>query len=211
MLCEVQSLLDYLNPENLIHYGGLTLLIIIIFAESGLFFGFFLPGDSLLFIAGLLSDSDYIGVNVVVLIVVLLIAAVAGSTTGYFFGHWAGAYLLTRRENIFFKRSYVETTKAFYEKHGIMAFIIGRFMPIVRTFVPILAGMAKIDFGKFLFFNFLGAAIWIIVMVTSGHVLGRMFPGIFSYLEYIVIGMVLVSAIPVVVTWMRNRKIISKK
>lgn len=211
MLCEVQSLLDYLNPENLIHYGGLTLLIIIIFAESGLFFGFFLPGDSLLFIAGLLSDSEYIGVNVFVLIIVLLAAAVAGSTTGYFFGRWAGAYLLHRRENIFFKRSYVDTTRAFYEKHGMMAFVLGRFMPIVRTFVPILAGMAKIDFGKFLFFNFLGAAIWVIVMVLAGHLLGNLFPDIFSYLEFIVIGMILLSAIPVVITWMKNRKIISKK
>jgi len=210
MLCEVQSLLDYLNPQNLIHYGGLTLLIIIIFAESGLFFGFFLPGDSLLFIAGLVSDT-VLEINVVVLIIVLLIAATSGSTTGYFFGVWAGNYLLHRRENIFFKRSYIETTRAFYEKHGMMAFVMGRFMPIVRTFVPILAGMAKIDFGKFLFFNFLGAAIWIIVMVLAGHLLGRAFPDIFDYLEYIVIGMVLLSAVPVVITWMRNRKIISKK
>jgi membrane-associated protein len=210
MLCEVQSLLDYLNPQNLIHYGGLTLLIIIIFAESGLFFGFFLPGDSLLFIAGLMSDT-VLEINVVVLIIVLLIAATSGSTTGYFFGVWAGNYLLHRRENIFFKRSYIETTRAFYEKHGMMAFVMGRFMPIVRTFVPILAGMAKIDFGKFLFFNFLGAAIWIIVMVLAGHLLGRAFPDIFDYLEYIVIGMVLLSAVPVIITWMRNRKIISKK
>jgi membrane-associated protein len=210
MLCEVQSLLDYLNPENLIHYGGLTLLIVIIFAESGLFFGFFLPGDSLLFIAGLLSDT-VLEINVVILIIVLLIAATSGSTAGYFFGSWAGNYLLHRRENIFFKRSYIETTRAFYEKHGMMAFVMGRFMPIVRTFVPILAGMAKIDFGKFLFFNFLGAAIWIIVMVLAGHLLGRAFPQIVSYIEYIVIGMVLLSAVPVVITWMKNRKIISKK
>ncbi len=210
MLCEVQSLLDYLNPQNLIHYGGLTLLIIIIFAESGLFFGFFLPGDSLLFIAGLLSDS-VLEINVVLLIIVLLIAATSGSTTGYFFGRWAGNYFLHRSENIFFKRSYIETTSAFYEKHGMMAFVMGRFIPIVRTFVPILAGMAKIDFGKFLFFNFLGAAIWIIVMVLAGHLLGRAFPQIGSYIEWIVIGMVLLSAVPVVITWMKNRKIISKK
>jgi membrane-associated protein len=202
--------LESFNPETIIQYGGLTLLLLIIFAETGVFFGFFLPGDSLLFIAGLLADSEYLDTNVALLIVLLIIAAVSGSTVGYFTGRWAGEYLKKREDNFFFKKKYLDVTQAFYVKNGMMAFVLGRFIPIVRTFVTILAGMVKIDFPKFLFFNFLGATIWILTMVLSGHFLGRLFPQISTYLEFIVIGMIVVSAIPVVVTYFKNRKLLAK-
>lgn len=203
-------LLDSINPENIIQYGGLTLLLVIIFAETGVFFGFFLPGDSLLFVAGLLSDTEYLDTNVTILIILLVIAAVSGSTVGYLTGRWAGGYLANKKDSLFFKKKYLDLTQAFYQKHGMMAFILGRFLPVVRTFVTILAGMVKIDFTKFLIFNFLGASIWIIVMVLSGHFLGRIFPNITSYLELIVIGMILLSAIPVIMTWFKNRKLLAK-
>lgn len=206
----IQMFLDSFNPENIIQYGGLTLLLIIIFAETGVFFGFFLPGDSLLFIAGLLADSEYLDTNIVLLIVLLIIAAVSGSTVGYLTGKWAGGYLANKKDSIFFKKKYLDITQAFYQKHGMMAFILGRFLPVVRTFVTILAGMVKIDFPKFVLFNFLGASIWIIVMVLSGHFLGRIFPGITTYLEIIVVAMILLSAIPVLVTWFKNRKLLAK-
>lgn len=202
--------LDSINPENIIQYGGLGLLLLIIFAETGVFFGFFLPGDSLLFVAGLLSDTEYLDTNVTLLIILLIIAAVSGSTVGYFTGRWAGNYLTHRKDSFFFKKKYLDITQAFYQKHGMMAFVLGRFLPVVRTFVTILAGMVRIDFPKFLIFNFLGAAIWIIVMVLSGHFLGRLFPQITTYLELIVIGMILLSAIPVVVTWFKNRNLLAK-
>jgi membrane-associated protein len=202
--------LDSFNPENIIQYGGLSLLLLIIFAETGVFFGFFLPGDSLLFVAGLLSDTEYLDMPVALLIILLIIAAVSGSTVGYFTGRWAGAYLVNRKDTWFFKKKYLDVTQAFYQKHGMMAFILGRFLPIVRTFVTILAGMVKINFPKFLIFNFLGASIWIIVMVLSGHFLGRAFPGITTYLEVIVVGMILLSAIPVVITWFKNRNLVAK-
>jgi membrane-associated protein len=202
-------LLDSINPENIIRWGGLTLLLIIIFAETGVFFGFFLPGDSLLFVAGLLSETE-LDINITFLIILLIIAAVSGSTVGYFTGRWAGGYLANKKDSIFFKKKYLDLTQAFYEKHGMMAFILGRFLPVVRTFVTILAGMVKIDFTKFLIFNFLGASIWIIVMVLSGHFLGRIFPNITSYLEFIVIGMILLSAVPVIMTWFKNRKLLAK-
>lgn len=202
--------LDSINPENIIQYGGLTLLLIIIFAETGVFFGFFLPGDSLLFVAGLLSDTEYLDTNIVLLITLLIIAAVSGSTVGYLTGRWAGGYLAHKKDSLFFKKKYLDLTQAFYVKHGMMAFILGRFLPVVRTFVTILAGMAKIDFPKFLIFNFLGAAIWILTMVLSGHFLGRAFPQITTYLEVIVVGMILVSAIPVIVTWLKNRNLLAK-
>jgi membrane-associated protein len=206
----ILAFLDSFNPENIIQFGGLTLLLAIIFAETGVFFGFFLPGDSLLFVAGLLSDTEYLDMNVWLLILLLIIAAVSGSTVGYLTGRWAGKFLKNRPDTFYFKKKYLDITQAFYEKHGMMAFILGRFLPIVRTFVTIIAGMVRIDMPKFVFFNFLGATIWIVVMVLSGHFLGRLFPGITTYLEVIVVGMILVSAIPVVITYFKNRKLLAK-
>jgi membrane-associated protein len=207
----ILAVFESFNPENIIQYGGLGLLLLIIFAETGVFFGFFLPGDSLLFIAGLLSDTEYLETNIVLLIVLLVVAAVSGSTVGYLTGKWAGGYLANKKDSIFFKKKYLDLTQAFYQKHGMMAFILGRFLPVVRTFVTILAGMVKIDFAKFVIFNFLGATIWILTMVLAGHFLGRLFPQITSYLEIIVIGMILVSAIPVIVTYLKNRKLLAKE
>jgi membrane-associated protein len=207
----ILAFLDSFNPETIIQFGGLTLLLAIIFAETGVFFGFFLPGDSLLFVAGLLSDTEYLDIHVGLLILLLIIAAVSGSTVGYLTGRWAGKFLANRPDSIFFKKKYLDITQAFYQKHGMMAFILGRFLPIVRTFVTIIAGMVKIDMPKFVFFNFLGATIWIVVMVLSGHFLGRLFPGITTYLEVIVVGMILVSAIPVVITYLKNRKLLAKE
>lgn len=206
----ILAFLDTFNPETIIQFGGLGLLLLIIFAETGVFFGFFLPGDSLLFVAGLLADTEYLGIHVSLLIILLIIAAVSGSFVGYLTGKWAGFYLLNRKDSFFFKKKYMDVTQAFYQKHGMMAFILGRFLPVVRTFVTILAGMAKIDLAKFLIFNFLGATIWIMTMVLSGHYLGRIFPNITSYLELIVVGMILVSAVPVVITWFRNRNLLAK-
>jgi membrane-associated protein len=203
-------LLESFNPENIIQFGGLGLLLLIIFAETGVFFGFFLPGDSLLFVAGLMSE-DVLEINIVLLIVLLVIAAVSGSTVGYFTGRWAGNYLANKKDSVFFKKKYLDITQAFYVKHGMMAFVLGRFLPVVRTFVTILAGMVKIDFTKFLIFNFLGASCWILTMVLAGHFLGRIFPGLTEHLEIIVVGMILVSAIPVIVTYMKNRKLLAKE
>jgi membrane-associated protein len=202
---------DLLNPEEIIKWGGLALLLFIIFAETGLFFGFFLPGDSLLFIAGLLVSNGNLDINVWLLIVLLIIAAILGTSVGYAFGRWAEHYLRNRKENFFYKRKYLDMAQEFYSRHGMMAFIMGRFLPIVRTFVPILAGMVRIEFGKFLFFNIVGAAIWIIVMVMAGNILGREFPAVTEHLEIIVVGMVLLSAVPVILSWLRQRNLMTKQ
>lgn len=203
---------DLLNPETIIQYGGLVLLLGIIFAETGLFFGFFLPGDSLLFAAGLLCESKYLSTSVGVLIPLLILAAVLGSTVGYGIGRWAKQYLEHRKENFFYKKKYIEMTETFYQKHGMMAFVLGRFLPIVRTFVPILAGMARIDFKKFWIYNLLGAAAWIVSMVLAGYLLGNAFPGLIDHLEIIVVVMIFVSTIPVITTFLRSqRKVLKEK
>ncbi|MEP6735405.1 MAG: VTT domain-containing protein, partial [Chryseolinea sp.] len=183
-------IIEFFNPQNIIQYGGLALLLFIIFAETGLFFGFFLPGDSLLFVAGLLTTSKYIDQPIGVLLLLLIICAFAGTCVGYFFGVWATKYLKPKDSNLFFKQKYLDIAQAFYTKYGMMAFIVGRFLPIVRTFVPILAGMVKIEFKKFLFYNLLGAALWISTLVLSGYWLGSIFPSLVDNVEFIIVGLI---------------------
>jgi membrane-associated protein len=160
----------------------------------------------LLFAAGLLAESPYLETPVAILIILLIIAAVTGTTVGYGVGRWAKNYLENRRENFFYRKKYIELTEAFYQRHGMMAFVLGRFLPIVRTFVPILAGMTHIDFKKFLIYNVLGASIWVVTMVMAGHLLGNAFPNLIEYLEYIVFGMILLTAIPLVVSFFRRKR-----
>jgi membrane-associated protein len=199
-------MLEFLNPEMIIRYGGLTLLLLIIFAETGLFFGFFLPGDSLLFIAGLLSDSEYIDQPVGILIIMLVIAAVAGTSVGYYFGRWAGFRLKDKKENLFYKKKHLEMADTFYRRYGLMAFVVGRFLPIVRTFIPILSGMVRVPFPKFFLYNVIGAVAWITSMVMLGHWLGNLFPDIINYIEYIIVLLVVVTAIPVIITYRKSNR-----
>lgn len=200
------SVLDLFHPQNIIQYGGLALLLFIIFAETGLFFGFFLPGDSLLFMAGLLSTSKYIDQPVWLLIIFLVIAAFSGTCVGYYFGAWAKKYFKPKEENLFYKPRYIDMARDFYRRYGMMAFIVGRFLPIVRTFVPILAGIVRIDFKKFLFYNFLGASLWIVSLVMAGYWLGNMFPTLIENVEIIIVALIVVTAIPVIMSFRRQRR-----
>jgi membrane-associated protein len=201
------SFLDFFNPQNIIQYGGLALLLFIIFAETGLFFGFFLPGDSLLFVAGLLSTSKYIDQPVWMLIILLVIAAFSGTTVGYYFGRWAKKYFKAKDDNLFYKPRYIEMARDFYKRYGMMAFIVGRFLPIVRTFVPILAGIVKIEVKKFLFYNLMGATLWIATLVMAGHWLGNMFPTLIDNVEIIIVTLIVVTAIPVIMSYRRHRAV----
>jgi membrane-associated protein len=204
--------IELFNPQNIIQYGGLALLLFVIFAETGLFFGFFLPGDSLLFVAGLLSTSKYIDQPVGLLIVMLVIAAFSGTCVGYFFGLWAKQYFKNRKENFFYKQKYLDMAQDFYKRYGMMAFIVGRFLPIVRTFVPILAGIVKIDFRKFVVYNLLGAVLWIVTLVMAGYFLGNMFPTLIDNVELIIVGLIVVTAIPVIISYRkRNTPVFNKE
>ena len=202
---------DFFNPESIIRYGGITLLLLIIFTETGIFFGFFLPGDSLVFVAGILCESEYLDMNVFVLWPMLIAAAATGSMVGYWFGSRAGNYLAHRKENFFYKRRYLDMTKSFYDQYGGWAFILGRFLPIIRTFVPIFAGLAHINYNKFIFFNIIGATIWISTMLFAGYGLGNMFPALTEHLESIVFGMIVLSTIPVLIAWFRQRRLFKGK
>lgn len=195
-----------LHPQSIIQYGGLALLLFIIFAETGLFFGFFLPGDSLLFVAGLMSGSTLFDVNIVTLNLSLIVAGVLGNFVGYFFGRKTGPVLFKRDDSLFFKKKHVNAAKDFYDRYGGMALILGRFIPIIRTFVPIMAGVVNIDFRKFVLYNISGCIAWVVSMTLSGYFLGRVFPSLQENLEYIVIIIIAVSMIPVVLTYLKERK-----
>ena len=198
---------DFFNPESIIRYGGLALLLLIIFTETGVFFGFFLPGDSLVFVAGILTESKLLDINVFLLWLLLIVAAATGSMVGYWFGTRAGNYLAHRKENFFYKKRYLEMTRGFYDRYGVWAFILGRFLPIIRTFVPIFAGLAHINYNKFILFNIIGATIWISTMLFAGYGLGNMFPTLTEHLELIVFGIIVLSTIPVLAAWIRQRRI----
>jgi len=204
------SIPDVFSPEEIIRFGGLTLLLLIVFMETGVFFGFFLPGDSLLFTAGLLANRHILEIPVWELILLVSIAAVAGSTVGYMSGRWAHRWLSKRKENFFYKKEYMDMTRALYKKYGASAFIIGRFLPVVRTFVTIMSGMVRIDFKIFFIFNVIGVGIWVIAMVMTGYMLGNIFPDILDYLEIIVIALIVLTAIPIIMQLRKHRASLKK-
>ena len=196
------------NPESIIHYGGLWLLLFVVFAETGLFIGFFLPGDSLIFISGLLcaTKPHLLKISIFWLIIFLISSAVIGNIVGYWFGKKTGEKLFQKKDSFLFKKKHLETTKLFYEKHGGKALILGRFLPIIRTFAPILAGVIKVDFKLFMIYNIAGASLWIISLTSIAFFLGIEFPQTENYIGYIVIGLIVITTIPVLITYLKNRK-----
>ena len=196
------------NPESIIHYGGLWLLLFVVFAETGLFIGFFLPGDSLIFISGLLcaTKPHLLNISIFWLIILLIISAVIGNIVVYWFGKKTGENLFQKKDTFLFKKKHLETTKLFYEKHGGKALILGRFLPIIRTFAPILAGVIKVDFKLFMIYNIAGASLWIISLTSIAFFLGIEFPQTENYIGYIVIGLIIITTIPVLITYLKNRK-----
>jgi membrane-associated protein len=202
---------DLLNPEFYIQNGGLWLFLFIVFAETGLFAGFFLPGDSLLFVAGIYSselaaevyDTGNEFMNLMLIVLLVVISGVLGNTLGYWFGAKSGPYLFKRKDTFFFKKKHLYTAKEFYDKHGGGAIIFARFLPIIRTFAPIVAGIVGMDKKKFSFFNLIGCIAWAISMLFAGHYLYKFFLNTFDvdikkHLELIVLGIVLVTTAPVI-------------
>ena len=177
---------------------GFYFLLIVVFAETGLFFGFFLPGDYLLFMAGLLCSAGKVNVSIYTLILSLIAAGVLGNFTGYWFGYRAGPSLFKKNDSLFFKKRYVALAESFYEKHSGMALVLGRFFPIIRTFAPIFAGVVKVDIKKFTFYNFIGCIAWVNTFTLGGYFLGRKYPQIDHYLQYVVIGLIIITTIPLI-------------
>jgi membrane-associated protein len=191
-----------INPEWIINHGGLYLLLIIIFAETGLFVGFFLPGDSLLFVAGiyggLLSNAFY-DVPFLLIMVMIAIAGVLGNFVGFWFGRKSGPLLFSRKDTLLFKKKHLYQAKEFYDKHGGGAIFLARFLPIIRTFAPIVAGIVGMERKKFMFFNIISSFTWVFSMMLAGHYLDKAFPSLKEHLELIVIILILITTLPVII------------
>ncbi|MBA4196352.1 MAG: alkaline phosphatase [Chitinophaga sp.] len=201
-----------LQPQFYIEHGGLWLLLFVVFAETGLFAGFFLPGDSLLFVAGIYNQeliatlfpfiqNDY--AQLFVLWIVISIAGIIGNSVGYWFGRKVGPAMYDWKDNMFFKKKYLHQAHEFYEKHGGGAVVIARFLPIIRTFAPIVAGIVAMDKKKFTYYNIVGCVAWVFSMLVAGHFLQKWILSQFnfdlkSHLEIIVLGIVLVTTAPVI-------------
>jgi len=198
----------YLHGEGLnelIRWGGYAILFAIVFAETGLLLGFFLPGDSLLFIAGAYAAQTRSPLDIGVLLVLLCIAAIAGDATGYLLGRKLGPELFKRPDSRVFKRDHLIKTQAFYEKHGPKTIVLARFVPIVRTFAPTIAGIAAMPYRLFATYNVMGGIGWVAAMLLAGYFLGGV-EVVKNNLEKVTIGIVFVSILPMIVHFLQERK-----
>ncbi|MDF1496461.1 MAG: VTT domain-containing protein [Patescibacteria group bacterium] len=193
------------NLNALITWGGYTVLAIIVFAESGLLFGFFLPGDSLLVTAGLLATQGYL--NIWELFFLLATMAIVGDSVGYQFGKYVGPKLFKREKSILFAKDHLLKAKAFYDKHGGKTIILARFMPIVRTFAPIVAGAGSMPYKRFLLFNVIGGIAWTGSMLGIGYFLGKVIPGVDRYLHIVIGVVILLSISPGIYAWIREKMV----
>lgn len=197
ILLLILSIQDYMDPRHLIQYGGLFLLLGIIYLETGFFLGLVLPGgDYLIFTAGLLCGTHYLDLPLPVLMILMITAAVLGDFTGYAKGKWLGPKLFYKPDARFFKQSYLDKSRAFYEKYGPLAFISGRFMPIIRTMIPILAGASGFSLPRFSILNILGAVIWIGLLTPLGYFLGQRYPQLMDYSIWFLLGILVLASIP---------------
>jgi len=191
------------NVPELIRLVGLVGLIAIVFAETGLMVGFFLPGDSLLITAGLFAARG--DLNIVTLNLTLIAAAIIGDATGYWIGRRAGQALYSRPNSFWFRREHLIQTHEFYERHGGKTIVIARFMPIVRTFAPVVAGAAQMTYRDFAVYNILGGILWVTSMTLAGYYLGLAIPNIEERLHLLVAVVIFLSLLPAIIAWLRTR------
>lgn len=191
------------DVSGLVQAAGYTGMAVIIFAETGLLIGFFLPGDSLLVSAGLLGSQGYIDVWLLGLI--LSVAAVLGDTVGYAIGKASGPHLFTRQESLLFNRKHLLRAHEFYARHGGKTIVIARFMPIIRTFAPVVAGMGEMEYSRFLAYNLIGGVTWVWSMLLIGYFLGRTFPGVSKHIELIILVIVFLSILPAIIARFKTK------
>jgi membrane-associated protein len=192
---------SFLDPQTIIH-AGYVAIALVIFAECGLLIGFFLPGDSLLFTAGFLA-SQGLGVDIWWLTIICGVAAAVGPLVGYWYGAWAGPRLFNREDSMWFQRKHLMRAHEFFQRHGGKALILARFIPIVRTFTPVVAGMATMNYARFVLYTVIGAVLWAVGMTWLGYFLGSVIPA--SWLEPVVALIIIVSILPPVIHLLRER------
>jgi membrane-associated protein len=188
----------------LIKTVGLIGLFVIVFAETGLFLGFFFPGDSLLFVAGLLAAQGFFSPEAI--IVTIAVAAITGNMAGYWFGARVGPKLFDREDSLFFKKQYVHRAQAFYDEHGAKTIALARFVPIVRTFAPIVAGIARMRYRAFLLYNIIGGFVWTVLLVLIGYLFGNLISDVDRYILPVILAIVILSFLPAVLHILKERK-----
>jgi membrane-associated protein len=196
---------DLLDPLTIIKTLGLLGIVLIIFAETGLFFGFFFPGDSLLFTAGFLASQDLI--SIWWLLILCFIAAIIGDGVGYTFGKKTGPMIFKKEDSLFFHKKHIERARIFYEKYGKKTIIFARFIPIVRTFAPIVAGVGGMEYRTFIKYNIIGGFIWTWGMLLLGYLLGNAIPDAEKYLTPIILIIIFVSFIPPIIEFFKEKKV----
>jgi membrane-associated protein len=190
--------------DALVRWGGYVVLTAIVFTETGLLIGFFLPGDSLLITAGLVAATG--GLNIWWLNALLIVAAVVGDSVGYAIGARLGPRLFTREKSLLFNPKHVERTRRFYERHGAKTIVIARFVPIVRTFAPVVAGVGVMHYRRFLAYNVVGGVGWVVSMTWAGYLLGQIIPDINRHIHVVVVIVIVLSLIPIAVEVLRERR-----
>ncbi len=194
------------NPDalfELVRWGGYVALVAIVFTETGLLVGFFLPGDSLLITAGLVAAAG--GLDIWLLNVLLSVAAIVGDSVGYAIGYRTGPRIFTREESRWFSKKHLVRTREFYERHGGKTIVLARFIPIIRTFAPVVAGVGQMEYRRFLAYNVLGGIGWVVSMTCAGYLLGQVIPDIGRYIHIVIVVVVILSVIPIGVEWWRAR------
>ena len=205
MIETLTSLFHQLSDlEGIVRMGGLFMLTAIIFAETGLLIGFFLPGDSLLVTAGLLASPGQGLMNIQAMAAVLPLAAIVGNSVGYYVGYVTGPRLFTREDSLLFNKKHLYKAHAFYEKHGGKTLVLARFMPIVRTFVPVVAGMARMNFRDFTVYNIIGGVLWIFGMIFLGYFIGDI-PWVRQNIEKVILLVIFLSILPAIIEFIRSR------
>jgi membrane-associated protein len=198
------------DVQGIVRWGGLIALVAIIFSETGLLVGFFLPGDSLLVTAGLFCTSANPDqaplLNIVTVNLAVMAAAILGDTVGYWIGAKSGPRLFSREQSLLFSKKHLLRTKEFYERHGGKTIIIARFMPFVRTFAPVVAGIGRMNYRRFVSFNVIGGIAWTLSMTLLGFTLGKVYPPITKQIDKVIIVIIAVSLIPGAIGWLSNRK-----
>ena len=196
----LQCLLRIFDPESLIGHGGLLIVFLLVFASTGLFFCFFIPTGAILFTAGIYTATGELQYDIFTVCSLLILAPIFGNLTGYWFGWKTGPLLYSRKDSRFFKKQHLKTAETFYNKYGWLALTVGLYLPIIRSFVPIVAGIVRLNFRHFILLTVTGSVVWILSFVLAGYFIGTR-PFLKPWLNYIVIGFILVVTIPVII-WM---------
>ncbi len=200
----IEFIRHFLDPATLIAWAGYVGLTAIIFTETGLLFGFFLPGDSLLVTAGLFASQGKL--DVYQLGALLTLAAIVGDSVGYAIGKATGPRIFSKPDSLLFNKKHLIRAEQFYEKHGGKTIIIARFMPIIRTFAPVVAGVGRMDYRRFITYNVVGGFLWVWSMLFTGYFLGRYIPGVDEHIEKVILIVIFLSILPVIISWLRERR-----